>query len=438
MFRVRHGCVTVAELSRAAQWPMDQRVDSGGVNAVAVVLMLLVLPSLTPGRAQLHADRLVPIGIALLMVLPVPGPGVRQQAPLRDLATAHGIVIGTAVAARPLQDNTGYRDRLGVEFSSVTPEDALKWSAVEPTRGQYDFSDADRIVDFATQHGQSVRGHTLVWHLSLPEWLTSGGFAAAELRTILKGHIETTMTRYRGRIAAWDVANEVLAEDGSLRRGFWLDNLGPGYIADVFRWARAADPQTKLYLNEYDAEQDGAKAKGLHALVKDLKNQGVPIDGVGFQTHVHPSARLSALGDMMRHIAALDVDVAITELDVRLPLPANVFGLAQQANVYSDAVEACLSTSRCRSITVWGFTDAASWVPAQYFGFGAATLLDASLAPKAAYHAFACTLSGAICDPHAASSISFASGTTRSGRLWSRSSRRTRQTPASTASDSRP
>lgn len=356
--------------------------------------MLLMLPSLTPGRRQLHPDRIVPIAIAVFMVLPAINPHPQQQTTLRGLASARGIVIGTAVAASPLQDNAGYRDRLGVEFNGVTPEDALKWSAVEAVRGQYDFTDADRIVAFAARHGQAVRGHTLVWHLSLPQWLTGGGFHATELRNILKGHIETMMARYRGRIAAWDVANEALAEDGSLRRGFWLDNLGPGYLADAFRWARAADPHATLYLNEYGAEQRGAKAKGLHALVKDLKAQGVPIDGVGFQTHVSATTSLSALGGMLRQIAALDVDVAITELDVRVPLPADPISLHLQAEVYSRAARACLSTPRCRSVTMWGFTDAVSWVPAQYFGLGAATLLDASLAAKPAYHRLARTLSG--------------------------------------------
>src|SRR5262249_50550723 len=153
-----------------------------------------------------------------------------------------------------------------------------------------------------------------VWHLSLPQWLTGGGFRADELRTILKGHIETVMARYRGRIAAWDVVNEALAEDGGLRRGVWLDNLGPGYVADALRWARAADPAAALYLNEYGAEQRGAKAEGLYALVRDLKVQGVPVDGVGFQTHVAATSRLSELAGVLGRIAAVGVDVAITEL----------------------------------------------------------------------------------------------------------------------------
>ena len=367
-------------------------VDWRNMNALAVGFMLLALPSLTLGCRQLHAERRVLIAIVFLLLVPVSRADVRQPTTLRDLAAARGIAIGTAVAPGRLRDDAGYRDRLGVEFSSVTPEDALKWSVVEPVRGQYDFTDADHLVDFAMRHGQSVRGHTLVWHQSLPDWLTGGGFHAFELRTILKGHIETVMTRYRGRIAVWDIANEVLADDGTLRRGFWLDNLGPQYIADAFRWARAADPQAKLYLNEYGAEHDGAKAQGLRALVKDLKAQGVPIDGVGFQTHVMASNRLPGLGDMLRGVAALGVDVAITELDVGMQLPVDALSVHQQAYAYGAAARACLSTPRCRSLTVWGFTDAVSWIPTHYFGFGAATLLDETLAAKGAYHSLACAL----------------------------------------------
>ncbi len=364
------------------------------MNAVVVVLMLLMVPSVTPGRRQLHADRLVPLVLALLMVVPVPSSPAQPGSPLRELAAARGIAIGTAVAAGPLRHDARYRDRVGEEFSTLTPEDALKWSAVEPVRGHYDFTDADRIVDFATRQGQAVRGHTLVWHLSLPAWVAGAALPPSELRAVLKGHVETVMTRYRGRIAVWDVANEVLAEDGTLRRGFWLDNLGPGYLADVFRWARAADPQAKLYLNEYGAEHDNVKTRGLEALVRDLKSQGVPIDGVGFQTHVRVSASMAALGEMLRRFAALGVDVAITELDVRVPLPADPVSVLQQAEVFGGAARACLSTPRCRSLTVWGFTDAMSWIPANNLGYGAATLFDAEMVAKPAYHRLASALTG--------------------------------------------
>jgi endo-1,4-beta-xylanase len=333
------------------------------------------------------------IGVALVLSLsPTTALAVEAPASLGALAAARGVTFGTAVNADALAGSAAYRDRLGTEFGGVTPEDAMKWAVVEPERGRYDWTRADAVVDFAVAHGQAVRGHTLVWHTSLPAWLTAGAFTADELRAILRAHIERTVTRYAGRVTAWDVVNEAFEADGSLRRSLWLDRLGPGYIADAFRWARAADPDARLYLNDYDVEWIGPKSTAMLTLVRQLRAQGVPVDGVGVQTHVMATAQSSQLTRTLRRFAALGVDVAVTELDVRVPLPADAAALAAQAQAYRRAVAACLAVERCRSITVWGFTDAYSWIPAGFPGWGAATLLDAQYAAKPAYTAVRDTL----------------------------------------------
>jgi endo-1,4-beta-xylanase len=161
--------------------------------------------------------------------------------------------------------------------------------------------------------------------------------------------------------------------------------LGPGYIADAFRWARAADPQAKLYINDYEVEYDTPKRAALHELVRDLRAQGVPVDGVGFQTHVPLHSELRQLPGTLRMFADLGVDVAITELDVRMELPVDSAKLARQAELYHRATTACLAVSRCVSLTVWGFTDAYSWVPEALPGWGAAALLDEQYGEKPAY-----------------------------------------------------
>lgn len=331
-----------------------------------------------------------------LLLVPVTAVPAQASSPstLRTAADSRGIAFGTAVNANALSQNTGYRSRLGAEFGSVTPEDAMKWAVVEPIRGQYDFTGADQIVDFATQHGQAVRGHTLVWHESLPDWLTTGSFTTDELRAMLKAHIEVLLSRYAGRVGVWDVVNEAFAEDGSLRSSFWLQRLGPGYVADAFRWAHAADPTAKLDLNDYGIESIGPKSSALYALVRDLRAQGVPIDGVGVQTHAMVSSQLSQLTRVLRRFADLGVDVAITELDVRMPVPVQSGALAAQAAVYGRAIAACLAVPRCRSVTVWGFTDAYSWVPAAFPGWGAADLLDGAMVDKPAYATALQTLTG--------------------------------------------
>ncbi len=325
------------------------------------------------------------------------GGGTRASAttdptPLRTLAAARGIGIGTAVAAPALADEPDYAAVLGTEFGSVTPEDAMKWAAVEPVRGQFTWAAADAIVGFATRHGQAVRGHTLVWHRSLPGWLTQGSFTTDELRALLQQHIQTEMSRYAGRVGVWDVVNEAVNDDGTLRHSIWLDRLGPGYIADAFRWAHAADPTAKLYLNDYGAEWTNAKSTALYALVRDLRAQGVPVDGVGFQSHVVLSSELTGLAVTLTRFATLGVDVALTELDVRMPLPADATRLATQALGYGRAVSACLAVPRCVSVSTWGFTDAHSWVPAAFPGQGAADLFDEQLRPKPAYDAVHATL----------------------------------------------
>ncbi|GAA1608936.1 hypothetical protein GCM10009828_040790 [Actinoplanes couchii] len=318
---------------------------------------------------------------------------------LRELAQSRGIAFGSAVSAASLAGDASYARTLGSEFGVVTPEDAMKWAVLRPARDTFRWGDADAIVDAAVANGQGVRGHTLVWHSSLPAWLTGGSFTTTELRDVLKEHVQTTVRRYAGRVKFWDVANEVLNNDGSPRAGFWLERLGEEYIADVFRWAHEADPAAVLYLNEYGAETHGPKADALYALVRSLKEQGVPIHGVGLQAHLTGSSRPDQLPALLRRFTGLDVDVAVTELDVRIPVPVTPAGLASQAEVYRQVTAACLAVARCVSITVWGFTDRRSWIGATYPGWGAATLFDDDLATKPAYRSVADVLTRT--DPNA-------------------------------------
>nr|WP_187414900.1 endo-1,4-beta-xylanase [Nonomuraea sp. PA05] len=312
-------------------------------------------------------------------------PAAAADTTLRTLAAARGIKIGTAVAAGPLTGEPGYQDKARYEFNSLTPENAMKWSWVEAERDAYTWADPDSVVGFAQANGQAVRGHALVWHNAVPSWVTGGAFTDAQLRDLLKKHVETMTKRYAGRVGVWDVVNEAVAEDGTLRDSFWLRRLGESYIADAFRWARAADPSAKLYINDYNAEWDNAKSDGLYTLVKGLKASGVPIDGVGFQTHATTNSGLTQLAATLQRFAALGLDVAVTELDVRMPLPSDETKLATQATLYERAAKACLAVARCVSLTVWGFTDAHSWVPDALPGWGAATMLDAGLQAKPAY-----------------------------------------------------
>jgi endo-1,4-beta-xylanase len=336
------------------------------------------------------------IALALLLALGmVPGAAHadgHQPRDLRDMARKTGIRIGSAVDAAALRAEPDYKAALNRDFNHVTAENAMKWESVEPTRGTYTWADADAIVDNARRHGQKLRGHTLVWHNQLPAWLTSGvadgSIDAAELRAILRKHITTQVSRYRGKIRAWDVLNEAFEEDGTMRQSIWLTHLGPGYIADAFRWAHRADPHAKLYLNDFNVEWNTAKIDSTLALVKELQAQRVPIHGMGFQGHL--GIQYGYPGDwanVMKRFAALGLEIAITELDVRMELPVTPEKLATQAEYYSRAVTDCLSVKACEEVTVWGFTDRHSWVPGWFEGEGAACLTDENLARKPAYDA---------------------------------------------------
>ncbi|SFT34806.1 endo-1,4-beta-xylanase [Actinopolyspora lacussalsi subsp. righensis] len=312
--------------------------------------------------------------------------GVDAQAPartpLKDLTDNY---VGSAVAASALVNENDYRSVLTDEFSSVTAENAMKWSVLEPNRGQYDWSGADAIMDYARQHGKSVRGHTLVWHKQHPGWLND--LSASELRSAVKNHITTVVNRYEGEIRAWDVVNEVFNSDGTRRDSIFQRKLGDGWIADAFRWAHQADPSAKLYINDYNTGWVNDKSNAIYDLVRSLRQQGVPVHGVGFQTHL--SIDYSFPGGFqsnLQRFADLGVDVAITEADVRMTLPVTDSKLTTQADYYERLWNACEAVSRCVEFTTWGYTDRHSWVPNTFDGQGAACLFDESLNPKPAYN----------------------------------------------------
>lgn len=324
---------------------------------------------------------------------------------LRSYASPINLRIGVAVNPEVLADKE-LADIAADEFSSLTAENEMKWETVEPERGTYDWSGADEVVDFARAHGQKVRGHTLLWHNQNPAWLTEGvedgSIDDRELREILKKHITDEVRHFRGRIYQWDVANEFFTDTNPSRLNpdnFWVSHLGPGVIADAFRWAHAADPKARLFYNDYNiAGEDGhnAKADAVHAFVKSLKKQGVPIHGVGNQGHLDTQYGFSGerfRADLQRY-ADLGLEVAVTEADVRTfvdspetQVPTDDLALFAHSYEFSQMLQACLDVRACTSFTVWGIDDPHSWVPGWFEGQGYALLWDVNRQPKDAYTA---------------------------------------------------
>ncbi|GGU21202.1 non-reducing end alpha-L-arabinofuranosidase family hydrolase [Streptomyces coeruleorubidus] len=275
-----------------------------------------------------------------------------QASTLGAQAAQSGRYFGTAVAAGRLGDGT-YTRILDREFNSVTAENEMKWDATERSRGQFTFGAADQIVNRAAARGQRVRGHTLVWHSQLPDWVKAIRDANT-LRGVMNNHITTVANRYKGRIHSWDVVNEAFADGGSgqLRSSVFRDVLGNGFIEQAFRTARSADPAAKLCYNDYNIENwSDAKTQGVYRMVRDFKARGVPIDCVGLQAHFGAGGPPASFQTTLSSFAALGVDVQITELDIAQAPP----------NAYANTMRACMNVARCTGITVWGIRDSDSW-----------------------------------------------------------------------------
>jgi endo-1,4-beta-xylanase len=307
---------------------------------------------------------------------------------LGALGLKAGVRIGTAVNSDALADEPAYSNVVGSQFTSVTPENVMKWDTIEPTQGTYNYTQADALVKYAEAHGQLVRGHNLVWYNQLPSWVSNGDFTSAQLKTILKQHITSEVSHFKGKIWQWDVVNEAFNDDGTYRDDIWLQKLGPDYIKDAFIWAHEADPKAKLYINDYNIEGVNAKSTALYNLVASLRKQGVPIQGVGIQGHLdtqYPAPH--DIADNMARFDKLGVDTAITEADVRIPLPASNTAVEAQNEAYQTLLQGCLLTKHCTDFTVWGFTDKYSWVPGTFSGEGQANIYDENYQPKTAYTA---------------------------------------------------
>jgi len=318
--------------------------------------------------------------------------GSMSEGSLGDLARRHHLRVGTAVDMNAFHNDAVYQDRIASEFSSVTAENVMKWGEIERVRGQLDFTQADELVRFARRNGQQVRGHTLLWHNQLPNWLNegvaSGEIDAAELRALLRQHIFDVAGHFKGKIYQWDVVNEVIDDNAQLRDTIFLRMLGPGYIADAFRWAHQADRGAKLYLNDYNVEGISAKSDAYYALAQQLLAQGVPVEGFGAQGHYGVQFGFhTAFGvaENLRRFERLGLETSLTEVDVRMIMPTDNPKLQAQAQGYSVLLEGCLLVRRCTSFTVWGYTDKYSWVPGFFAGQGAANILDENFNAKPAY-----------------------------------------------------
>ncbi|WP_232538813.1 endo-1,4-beta-xylanase [Chitinophaga tropicalis] len=298
-------------------------------------------------------------------------------------------LIGTALSIQQISGNEmAIAKWVPGQFNAITPENLMKAALIHPEWNRYNFEAADRFVAYGTRYNMKVNGHTLIWHSQLPFFIRRVKNADS-LRHFFTEHIDTVVSRYRGKVYSWDVVNEALEEDGSLRRSIFLELLGENYIIEAFRLAQQADPGAELYYNDYNIEQPQKRA-GAVALIKKIQAAGVRIDGVGIQGHWHANdVPLEKIEQSILAYAALGIKVMFTELDLTvLPNPwdsntADVSasvngkraGMDPYPNGLPDSVQATLSRGyanlfrlflkhrdKISRITFWGVNDAYSWL----------------------------------------------------------------------------
>jgi len=302
---------------------------------------------------------------------------------LKQTALDKGLILGTAVEPH-LLNMPQYEKAVLENFTSITAENAMKMQPIHPERDMYSFANADKLVDFAMANDLQVRGHTLVWHSQAPAWINNGDWTKEELLEVIKDHIFTVAGRYKGKIYAWDVVNEAF-DGGNYRSSVFYDTIGEEFFEKAFIWAHEADPDALLYYNDYSMEGINLKSDRVYKEVKKLLEKGVPIHGIGLQTHLTlgRSYNFESMYQNVKRFTDLGLKVDLTEVDIKIAEPVLDVDLEEQAVWYGKLMELLISTGN-NVFIAWGVDDGHSWIPGFTPGFNDPLLLDREYQPKPA------------------------------------------------------
>ncbi|KAH7043321.1 glycosyl hydrolase family 10 protein [Macrophomina phaseolina] len=310
--------------------------------------------------------------------------------PLRAEAAKKDILIGSGAINPSYLDDPEFAAVLAYQFNSLSPENEMKWSFIQPTEGHYNWDTLDRLVAFAEENDMVVKGHGLISGCCNPDYLLNIT-DPTEFRAAMTAHFQAIMHRYNGKIDRWDVVTEALiTQGGGLNANDFYNVLGPGYIGDAFRIARAAAPHAKLFINDNLVESLPGKRQELYDLVSGLVADGVPIDGVALQMHITEVAPIpGVVTDMVNSYRALGLETSIAELDV------HTLNATLQTDIYGAVIDEALKAG-ITDISFWGFTDkhAYTWLP------GAKPLMfNETYYPKGAFYATHTALTDFVTEP---------------------------------------
>ncbi|HJS55032.1 MAG TPA: endo-1,4-beta-xylanase, partial [Chitinophagaceae bacterium] len=301
-------------------------------------------------------------------------------------AYKNDFLIGTALNTQQIEEkDTGAAKLVPVQFNAATPENIMKAEIIHPQWDKYNFDLADKMIEYGRKYNILITGHTLIWHSQLPAFARNIKDVDS-FKTFFNDHITTIASRYNGKIYSWDVVNEALNEDGTMRKSIFLDKLGDDFVTEAFRIAQKAAPNTELYYNDYNIEQPKKRA-GAIAIIKKIQAAGVRIDGVGIQGHWHVNKiPLKDIEESILEFSALGIKVMFTELDIEV-LPRNFQGAEVSQRVASnpalnpyvnglpDSVQLQLANDyeslfklflkhkdKVTRVTFWGVADGNSWL----------------------------------------------------------------------------
>ncbi len=361
-------------------------------------------------------SRLAAWGVAFSGALAVfPSASFAADSTLSELAAARGRFVGSILNSDWFNNGLGsdantYEAIHKAQFNMVVAENEMKFDATEPSRGNFSFTKGDKMMAYAAANGMQVRGHALAWHSQTPAWVrtlaesvqSSGGSARDTLLSVLKTHIDSVVGHYKGQIREWDVVNEAIDDNSPhgwrSTNSVWYEYIGRDFIDSAFVWAHAADPDAKLYYNDYSLEWgmgSGSKAQFAYdSIAVRLKDAGIYITGIGSQTHIqntHTSTPAN-LRTFASKLKSLGLTMQITELDIGFAVGTSISqsDYEAQGHLYRQFMDVFLESDNMEAFVIWGFSDKYSWLKDQnkYNGL----IFDSSFAKKPAYDSLVASL----------------------------------------------